>query len=166
MRRDNSYKGVTILLILSLVFIIFTQHVKINEFKRQYKVLEDEKNKTIQDNENLYELRNELDIKFYRIIEELKNNNIDFIRTQITSNINLQDNKLVSTYKNLEKTFELPSNDYYFRQRYYYLKDNNTKYYSGYEIHEGYGKKIEVVEVVFCLINGEWKLDWIDRDIG
>lgn len=148
-----------------------------NSYKNEYTVLKDENkqlkqqlsivNEKIKYQEELYDLRNILDLQTHEMIYKLSKGDISYLKENTTNNITFLGDKLISSNTNIgsKSEFEIPREQFSLRQRAYMLSENKQEYHSIYEFFPTEESNIfKTLHVYFVLNNGQWKLDTIFED--
>lgn len=105
-----------------------------------------------------YESRNIIDIKARKIYESFINRDIDYLKSEVSSGVKVENDKI--TYENGYIYILTERNDdFVLRQRHYTLNEDKTKFITGYEILLNNVEFIPVYNFEFVNENGEWKLN-------
>lgn len=105
-----------------------------------------------------YEARNLIDIKVRKIFDALMNQDIDILKSEVSSKVIVENEKIV--FEN-GYNYNLLKDDYIYvlRQRHYSLNENNLNFFTGYEIINENWEFLPVYNFDFVNENGEWKLN-------
>jgi hypothetical protein len=138
----------------------------IDELKSQNAELIEENNKLSQEADSqkkLLELRNFLDVKFYYLLYDMRHDMIDENRKEITSNITVSNDKLVSQLPNGPWNFKFPEDDVQFRERSFFLKDSQA-FEAIYEVWDPEEERLLECYVDYVLVDTVWKFNSIFID--
>lgn len=113
------------------------------------------------DKKNL-NLRNQLDTMFFTLLYAIDYSQTNTIKSMITSNITIENGKLISKIGNETYIFN-PNDTYKFRERYFNLENENT-YKSIYEIWSSQNEQIYECYVNYVFEQNSWKINSIQID--
>ena len=131
------------------------------ELKTKLEIAQEE----IKKYEETYNLRNELDMEAYEILNHLQKNELNYLKDKITDNIVISEGKLIIKDKSENShQFTLPKDEFVIRERAYMLNDDKTEFDSIYELRNDSEEHMKTLNYKFVLKNDDWLLDYIDID--
>ena len=123
----------------------------------------------LQEEQNLYNLRNTLDYNLYNILGSLIKGDSVFAKENFAQSVNISNKKIISKLNGIESEFLIPDRSMNLRQRAYTLQDG--KYMSIYEIYDAgynqgnkYDDRLWTLNVNYIKVNSNWKLSYIKID--
>jgi len=119
--------------------------------------------KEIDSQNKLLDLRNFLDVKFYYLLFDFRHGSIDEVKKEVTSNITVYKDKLVSQSLTETYDFKVPKDTMQFRERSFTLKNPQT-YEAIYEVWNYLGERLPECYVEYILKDNVWKLNSIFID--
>lgn len=160
------------MILLVLIMLIFggflSQNLKLKYENKQLKQELNISKEKIETQNELYDLRNVLDILTYSILTHLSDGDTNYLKDKITENIIISKNKIISNNKtaNTKYEFEMPKTQLILRQRAYMFGNDKKYFYSIYEILSNYNDKsiLKTLNIYFKLDKGKWKMDYLCVD--
>lgn len=113
--------------------------------------------------EEEYELRNVLDIKFYDLMASLRSGDEESIKSFFYNDIDYLDNSIKYTYEGESYEYSFDEEDV-FRQRFFFYDRERNVFESGYELINT--DVNDVLYITYKMVNNQWKIVFIKKDIG
>lgn len=113
--------------------------------------------------EEEYELRNILDIKFYDLMTSLRSGDEELIKSFFYNDIEYSDNTVIYLYEGESYEYNFDCEDI-FRQRFFFFDRDRNVFESGYELINT--EVNDVLYVTYKMVNNQWKIVFIKKDIG
>jgi hypothetical protein len=164
-------KGIKLIILLITCLLLITvywgekQKKEIEALNQQLKI----SNEKLQEVQELYYLRDNLDYNLYNILGSLINGDSVFAKQNFAPSVKISDKKLVSELNGIESEFLIPDRTMKLRQRAYMLQDD--KYMTIYEIDDAgynqgnkYDDRLWTLNVNYIKVNSNWKLSYIKID--
>jgi len=142
LKKGRAFIIVFIICILAITWYKNENHKKeIQGLNRKLNIYEEK----IQQDKDLYELRNILDSELHFILASLVKGEFALAKEHFSENIRVSDRKIISELNGAENEFLVPDRIMNLRQRAYWLEDG--KYRSIYEIFDSGYTRVESIMI-------------------